>query len=160
MSVTTSADEDLIAAADWIQMYIARQPSDPEDTEMPQIVLSNDTGSESVSVPVPNLALRLFGEVLRALGEGSFVMLDSLPAEMTLTAAAQTLHISRGDLIKLVNSGDIPHVGIGRHRRIKLVDLVDYQEVRNKRSYAALDELSDQAQDLGMGYAEGEGPSD
>lgn len=158
MSVTASADEGLTAAADWIESYLACQESAPDDAAMPQIVLSNETSSESVAVPT--LALRLFGEVLRALGEGSFVKLDSLPAEMTLTAAANALHISRVALIKLVDSGDIPHTGVGRHRRARLVDLVDYQHARNKLSYAALDELSDQAQELGMGYAEGEGPGD
>lgn len=40
----------------------------------------------------------------------------------------------------------------GRHRRIKFNDLMAYKERRGQASYAAMDELTAQAQELGMGY--------
>jgi uncharacterized protein YbjQ (UPF0145 family) len=41
---------------------------------------------------------------------------------------------------------------IGTHRRVKFTDLAAYRAKFEQTSNAALDELADQAQELGMGY--------
>lgn len=154
MSETAHADGRLLAAADWIESYLARQRSSASDATVSRMVLASKTGYQSLEVS--SLALRLFGEVLRALGEGCFVRVESLPAELTLKAAADALQIPRAVLVQLVDRGDIPHTGFGRARRISLVDLMSYQDARNTQSRTALAELADQAQELGMGYAGGD----
>ena len=49
--------------------------------------------------------------------------------------------MSRATLIKIVDGGDLPCTKIGRHRRIRLGDLVDYQHRRAEVRREALDEM-------------------
>lgn len=60
---------------------------------------------------------------------------------MTTQQAADFLGISRPTLVRLLEAGDIPFDKPGRHRRVKLEDLVDYQASARAGRRAALREL-------------------
>jgi len=48
--------------------------------------------------------------------------------------------------------GELPHRKVGRNRRIKFRDLLEYKKQQEARSKNALQELADEAQELDMGY--------
>ena len=103
-------------------------------------------------VEIPTFALRLLGEILSELALGNAVKVVPIHAELTTQEGADMLNVSRPHLVKLLDEGALPHTKTGRHRRIKFSDLMNYKEQRARSSYASMDELAAQAQELGMGY--------
>lgn len=73
-------------------------------------------------------------------------------AELTIEQAAEQLNVSRTRLVELLESGELAFRGVEAERRIRASDLVAYQERAEAEQQAALDELTEQAQKLGLGY--------
>ena len=107
-------------------------------------------GQEEIEVPVA--ALRMLVDILANMAEGNAINLVPIHAELTTQQAADFLGVSRPHLVGLVDKGEIPHHKAGTHRRIFFRDLLAYREKRMGKSLEALDALSEQAQQLGMGY--------
>lgn len=111
-----------------------------------------DQSQQREVIELPTVALRLLGEILSELALGNTVKVVPIQAELTTQEGADMLNVSRPHLVKLLDEGALPHTKTGRHRRIKFNDLMAYKEQRDQASYAAMDDLTAQAQELGMGY--------
>lgn len=111
-----------------------------------------DQSQQREVIELPTVALRLLGEILSELALGNTVKVVPIHAELTTQEGADMLNVSRPHLVKLLDEGALPHTKTGRHRRIKFNDLMAYKEQRDQASYAAMDDLTAQAQELGMGY--------
>ncbi|WLH45803.1 helix-turn-helix domain-containing protein [Pseudomonas beijingensis] len=146
---TVLPDEKEIAAAMESSRQLAAFLSTKFETQ--RIELVDETQQREV-VELPTFALRLLGEILGELALGNAVKVVPIHAELTTQEGADILNVSRPHLVKLLNEGALPHTKTGRHRRIKLADLMAYKEQRDQASCAAMDELAAQAQELGMGY--------
>lgn len=83
----------------------------------------------------------LFREVLHEIGSGHAVSIFPIQRNLTTQQAADLLNVSRPYLIKLLEAGDIAFTTVGRHRRIKAVDLFAYKVARDQARSSALDEL-------------------
>ncbi len=115
------------------------------------ILLKTDTGEEP-SVAIPPATLRLIGELLGALSQGSSVSIIPAKREFTTVEAAQFLNVSRPFLIKEIEAGRLRHRMVGTHRRIAFEDLLTYQEHMRKHQEAALDRMAENARELGLDY--------
>ena len=62
------------------------------------------------------------------------------------------INVSRPHLIKLLESKQIPFKKVGSHRRVLLMDIMEYQDQLTKQREDQLAFLSNQAQDLNLGY--------
>lgn len=67
-------------------------------------------------------------QVARALSAGMGVNVAPLNAMLTTQEAADFLGISRPALVRIVERQEIPMERPGRHRYVRLSDLLDYQE--------------------------------
>jgi excisionase family DNA binding protein len=64
---------------------------------------------------------------LKAMGQGKIVSLVPMATEVTTQKAAEILGCSRPHLIKLLQEEKIPFTKVGRHRRIKFEDVMEYK---------------------------------
>lgn len=71
-------------------------------------------------------------------------------AELTTQQAAELLNVSRPYLIRLLEANQIPYRKVGSHRRIRLVDVLEYQRLDEARRRDAQRELTRQAEELGF----------
>ena len=102
-------------------------------------------------IPLPMGVAKLLGILLTALGDGKSVSLTADDGELTTVEAAKRLGVSRPFLIAQIEAGRLRCRMVGSHRRITTADLDAFAQ-RMRRSSKALQELSDQAQELGLGY--------
>jgi excisionase family DNA binding protein len=111
-----------------------------------------DDGEEAETVAVPASALRLFLHLLVEMSQGNAVTVIPTHAEMTTQQAADLLNVSRPYLVKLEYEGKIPCRTVGKYRRVRFDDLMAYKRKDDEARARILDQLTAEAQELGMGY--------
>ncbi len=92
-------------------------------------------------VAVPAELTSLLRQVVQIVADGGAVTIGSLPDELTTTAAAAQLGVSRPTLARLVGAGEIPAHKVGSHTRFRTEDVIAYRRARLARQRAALQEL-------------------
>lgn len=107
-------------------------------------------GNQEIEVPVS--ALKMLVGILAEMAQGNAVSIVPIHAELTTQEAADFLNVSRPFLIGLLEGGALPFRKVGTHRRVLFKDLMAYRAASQLDRKAALDELTKQAQELGMGY--------
>ncbi|GAB6856030.1 helix-turn-helix domain-containing protein [Microbacterium xylanilyticum] len=91
--------------------------------------------------PIPEEIFRILDQVTNALAGGDGITVIPQDMMMTTQQAADFLGVSRPTLVRLLEEGEIPFDRPGRHRRVRLRDLVEYQETFRAERRAALREL-------------------
>ncbi len=138
--VGTESDEDLYRA------FALALKAVPEATKHRPALVAPD-GTE---VPLPRDLHDVLLQVTQALQAGMGVNVAPLNAMLTTQEAADYLGVSRPTLVRLLDAGEIPMSRPGRHRYVRLVDLMAYAErVRQTRS-DELDEMARDAETAGL----------
>jgi excisionase family DNA binding protein len=109
-------------------------------------------GDQEETVTLPRSALRLLKDILDRMAQGHGVTVSSLSEELTSQEAADLLNVTRPYLIALLEAGKISSRLEGKHRRVRLDDLLAYKRRDDEERLKALGELVAQAQELDMGY--------
>ncbi|WP_433593224.1 helix-turn-helix domain-containing protein [Nocardia sp. CA-145437] len=86
----------------------------------------------------------------RALSEGKAVTVAPLHTTLATQEAAELLGMSRPTFVKLLDSGAVPFTRPGRHRRVRLTDVLAYREYRRAERAAGLSELTRISEDMGL----------
>lgn len=103
-------------------------------------------------IELPAGAVTLLLDILGAMASGQGVTIIPEDAELTTVQAADILHVSRPFLIKLLEDGQIPYRRVGKHRRIRMEDVMNYKRAIDHQREAVLDQLVTDAQEQDMGY--------
>lgn len=106
------------------------------------------------SVDLPAELRTLLADVVKTMRRGQAVTLAPVSQQLTTQQSADLLGISRPTLIKLLTQGKIPFETPGRHRRIRLSDVLAFQELRRSEQREILKELAQESQELGLYDAE------
>jgi len=105
----------------------------------------NEKGADVV-VPLPARAVRIIVDFLKAMADRKPVSIIPHAAELTTQQAADFLNVSRQYLVGLLDKNEIPHRIVGTHRRVRVSDLVAYQEKSDRARREAIDEMVAEAQ--------------
>ena len=127
---------DLVAALDQRGTQVEPQPA----------IVTGDGVRHDLT---PGLA-ELLVQIVGALSEGQGVTVVPRQRLLTTQEAADLLNISRPTLIKRLEAGDLSFEMRGRHRRVRLDDLLAYQEALRVRRAEVLDEMQRQSQEDGL----------
>lgn len=101
-------------------------------------------------IEVPPMLFEVLTQVAKALSEGMGVSVAPLNAMLTTQEAADFLGISRPTFVRILDRGEIPMERPGRHRYVRLSDLIAHQEnVRLKRR-RILDEMARDSEAVGL----------
>ncbi|ULH13977.1 excisionase family DNA-binding protein (plasmid) [Deinococcus sp. KNUC1210] len=119
----------------------------PDDTQAAQLQLDM-LRAQAGRLPV-RLAEVLDG-LLQELAAGRAVQVITLEEEISTQQAAELLNVSRPYLVKLVESGALPHRKVGPRRRLHLQDVLAYRARLEAQRQAALQALADDLQELGL----------
>lgn len=105
-------------------------------SENPEIEIEET--AEKIKIPLK--ALKLLARILKATGQGQPISLVPIATEMTTQAAAELLGCSRPHFVKLLEKGNIPFTLVGRHRRVKFQDVIDFKkEMKLKQEQLLID---------------------
>ena len=119
----------------------------PDDTQAAQYQL------DLLRAQAGRLPVRLaevLDSLLQDLAAGRAVQVMTLEEEIGTQQAAELLNVSRPYLVKLVESGALPHRKVGPRRRLYLEDVLTYRAGLEAQRQAALQALADDLQDLGL----------
>ena len=109
-------------------------------------------GKDAEAVVVPASALRLFLHLLTEMSQGNAVTLIPTHAELTTQQAADLLNVSRPYMVKLLDEGKLPCRTVGKYRRVRFADLMAFKRKDDEARTKILDQLTVEAQELGLGY--------
>ncbi|GET38120.1 helix-turn-helix domain-containing protein [Microseira wollei] len=107
-------------------------------------------GINGEEVLIPESVYTVLRQVVRAMASGQAITLVPHNRELTTQEAADILNVSRPFLIKLLEQGEIPHIKVGKHRRIRFQDLMAYKEQRDNKRSKLLDSLIQMSQEAGF----------
>ncbi len=109
-------------------------------------------GPDGQTVSLPMEAYQILVTVVESMRAGKAITVAPLDQRLTTQEAADFLGISRPTLVKLLEQGDIAfeRPAAGRHRRVRLDDILEYQGRQRAERRVALDELTAQAVETGL----------
>ncbi len=108
--------------------------------------------SQDEPIELPAGAVTLLLDILEAMSAGKGITLIPENTELTTVQAADMLNVSRPFLIKLLEEGTIPYRKVGKHRRIRIEDVMIYKNAIDQEREDVLDQLVADAQEYNMGY--------
>lgn len=107
-------------------------------------------GPNGERLVLPPEVFEVLRDVVDAMAQGQAVTIAPVHQRLTTQEAADLLGVSRPTLVKLLEAGKIPFEQPGRHRRVRLADVIAYRERASLEHRAALDRMVEIADDADM----------
>jgi excisionase family DNA binding protein len=101
-------------------------------------------------IELPAGAVALLMNILETMAAGRGVTVIPEDAELTTFEAADVLKVSRPYLIKLLDEGAIAYRRVGKHRRIRMEDVMAYKVRDDRARDAVMSQLVREAQEQGV----------
>lgn len=108
------------------------------------------TGFDGHNIEIPSDLVEALLLIVHQLQTGNGVSIAALRAEVTTAEAADLLNVSRPFVIKLLESGAMPFRKVGTHRRVRLIDILEYRDRQDAVANAALNDMVRQAERHGL----------
>jgi len=116
------------------------------NSDQPEIEIEET--SEKIKIPLS--ALKLLGDILKAMGQGKLISIVPIATEVTTQAAAEILGCSRPHLVKLLEDGKIAFTKVGKHRRIKFDDIMKYRKQMKEQQKLNIIEIMNLDEETGL----------
>lgn len=92
-------------------------------------------------IEMPPDTLRVLSRVLAMMARQQVFLLYPADTELTTGQAADLLGVSRPFLISRLEAGELPFRKVGRHRRMRMDDVVRYKETMRATRASALNDM-------------------
>lgn len=109
----------------------------------------NSPGLKARTWPFQSPCTRCLKDAVRNLTQGRSLVLIPEERQLTTQQAGELLGVSRPFLIRLLDAGEMPFSLVGRHRRIKVSDVIGYSKRKSDRK-SALDKMARDAHAAGL----------
>lgn len=106
--------------------------------------------ADGQTVDLPAEFFELLVQVASAMRDGLGVTVAPVHQTLSTQEAADLLGISRTTLVRLLEAGEIPFTQPSRHRKVSLIDLLEYRNRQRARAERALSDLIADAERLGL----------
>ncbi|HZZ66334.1 MAG TPA: helix-turn-helix domain-containing protein [Candidatus Baltobacteraceae bacterium] len=103
----------------------------------PQLV-----GPDDRPLDLPTSLYAVLRDAVGILLRGQAVMISSLDRRLSTTEAGDLLGVSRQYLTRLIDDGQLACEFTGRHRRVRLRDLLDFRDRRDAARMEALNAMT------------------
>ncbi len=107
-------------------------------------------GLDGEQIPLPVEVYAVLRQVIEVMRQGKATLVAPQGLLLTTQEAADFLGISRPTLVKLLENGAIAFEKPNRHRRVRLQDLIDFQQRQQNKRRINLDKLTKEASKLGL----------
>lgn len=135
--------EQRVAMSSYTALTAAIEQISAEQTEI-EIEETKD------KIVIPSRALKLLGDILKAMSQGKPISIVPIATEVTTQKAAELLGCSRPHLVKLIEGGKIPFIKVGKHRRLKFEDVMQYKAAMKAAQKQHLTDIMNYDDELGM----------
>ena len=99
---------------------------------------------------LPSEVVQVLARVVEAMSKNQAVVVAPVDLSLTTQQAADFLGMPRLFLVELLDTGEIPYQKPGRHRRVRLADILAYRENRSKECRESLARLVEIGEEAGM----------
>jgi excisionase family DNA binding protein len=108
-------------------------------------------GPKGENIPLPESVFYVLERVAEVMARGDSITVVPVGREVTTQQAAELLNVSRQYLVRLLDEERIPFRKVGKHRRLRVEDVLSFKGTRDKDRRAGLRELSRMTEEFG-GY--------
>lgn len=138
-----SKAEQKVAIESYHALVSIIEQMDTEETEI-EIEETKD------KIKIPLIALKLLGDVLKAMSQGKPISIVPIATEVTTQKAAEIIGCSRPHLVKLLEEGKIEYTKVGKHRRIQLEDVLNYKQKMKEQQQQHLIDIMHLDEETGL----------
>jgi excisionase family DNA binding protein len=107
-------------------------------------------GPDGARLELPAEVFEVLRDVVEALSRGLAITVAPHETVLSTSEAAGILGVSRPTLVRLLESGEIPFEQPGKHRRVRLADVLAYHQRAQRRRAAGLDQMVADSEDTGF----------
>ncbi|PPK67954.1 helix-turn-helix domain-containing protein [Actinokineospora auranticolor] len=108
------------------------------------------TAPDGTALEFPAEIFDILRDVVVAMSQGLAITVAPQHTVLTTSEAAHLLGVSRPTLVRLLEAGDIPFEQPNRHRRVRLADVLAYQERARRARASGLDGMVRSGEDGGL----------
>jgi excisionase family DNA binding protein len=125
-------------------------PTSAEESQLQRLADLLDSGTQLSVLTADGQSFELTGQLRDILAHASRALsngqaLEPRDAVLSTQEAADAIGVSRPTLVKLLESGEIAFSKPGRHRRVQLKDLMDYQQRIRRHRREVLAAMTEEA---------------
>lgn len=139
VAATPAARAELGELAKELARLMEETPSEP-----PRLI-----GPRGEELTLPEPLYHLLERIVQLLARGQAVTVVPVGQLLTTQQAADLLNMSRQYLVRLLDEAQIPYCKVGRHRRLKIEDVVAYKTRKSAARKSKLAELTELAEEAG-----------
>jgi len=156
----TTVDYEPITAPKGVQRTMGKlhklfEKIEEKEAQQPSLAITITLGGEgSEKVELDKQSVDLLHRFFSLLATGDSLAIVPLTRQLTTQEAANILHVSRPYLIRLLDKGEIPYTRTGKHRRIRLDDLMAFRRKFDARRMEAINRITQLSQELGSYHSE------